>query len=263
MRKTTLSLVLAAALPVAALAANPAQNLVEKLTQGQATIVKSFPGIGNLEGFVVKPTQGQGQETVVFVDKDGLYLIPGPVINANGENATQLAVKQQITDPMAPKVIQAAAKTHWFAQGNPKAPHQAYMLVEPNCIACHMLHQTIQPMIKSGQLYVRWIMVSFLKPSSEGKAAAILSAKDPAKAFNTDEANFNTKTESGSINPLSNVSSEIKNQLKDNMGFMQKYNFISTPVIIYKDKDNKAQIMNGFLPGKAMEKLVDTMTTLN
>lgn len=256
-----LSLVLAAALPTVSLA-DAASSLLTKVSGGQAKIIQEFNGIGNLKGFVVAPVNGQGQNTIVYVDKNGKYLVSGNVIDAQGQNVTQNDFQKYVTDAMAPKVISAAAQTTWIGQGNPKAPHQAYVIVEPNCIACHMLHKALLPKIKSGQLYVRWIMVAFLKPDSEGKAAAILQAKDPAKAFDQDEIGFNEKTESGSIQPAKNISNDTESKLKANMAFMQKYNFISTPVIIYQDKAHKAQIMNGFVPGKALDKLVNSMSTI-
>ena len=246
-----------------AVAQSPAEQVILKAAKNQVIIVKQFPSIGNLVGFVISPKAQKNQKTIIYAAKDGQYMIAGSVIDNKGVNITQADYKKYVTDAMAPKVIMAAQKTSWFAQGNPNAPHQAYVIVEPNCIACHMLHQELMPLIKSGKLYVRWIMVAFLKPDSKAKAAAIFQAKDPAKALDTDQQNFNAKTEEGSIQPAKDIDAKSKANLKANFDFMQKYGFIATPVIIYKDSDGKAQITRGFAPGKALIKMVDGMKKLD
>lgn len=248
---------------IAAVAQSPAEQVIEKAAKNQVVIVKQFPSVGNLQGFVVSPKSKSGQKTVIYADKNGQYMIAGAIINKDGVNITQRDYKKYITDAMAPKVITSAKATSWFAQGNPNAPHQAYVIVEPNCIACHMLHQELLPLIKSGKLYVRWIMVAFLKPDSQAKAAAIFQAKNPSDALNEDQKNFNAKTEEGSITPAKDISAASKTKIKANFAFMQKYGFIATPVIIYKNKAGKAQITRGFMPGKALVTMVDGMSKLD
>ena len=123
-------------------------------------------------------------------------------------------------------IFSDAKKTHWFEQGNPKALHQMYVVAEPNCSACHYLYNTLYPYVAKGEFNVRWILVSFIKPSSAGKAAAIMFSKNPALALNSNEANFDEQTETGAIAPLQQLSQEMISAIKSNIAFMQKYNFV-------------------------------------
>ena len=239
---------------------NQALQLVNKITQNNAKIVKQFDGINNLQGFVIAPRQGKGQKTVVYADKKGRYMIAGAVIDKNGQNVTQGDFNKYVTAAMAPKVLTAVQSTHWLQDGNASAPHKVYVLVEPNCVACHMLYKALAPQIKSGQLAVRWIFVAFLKPSSVGKAAAIMQSKNIHQAFAKDEKTFNVQTEVGGIAPSKNITAKTKQQLKTNMQFMTKFNFIGTPVMVYQTKTGTPAVVRGFLPGKALLQSVNTMS---
>lgn len=238
-----------------------AAQLVNKVTQGRAKITKSFASIGNLEGFVVEPSKGEGQKTIIYADKDGKYVIAGAVITASGENLAQVDFNKYVNSAVAPKVFAAAAKTNWVQEGSAKAPHKAYILVEPNCIACHMLYKELKPMITSGQLAVRWIFVAFMKPQSEAMAAAILQAKSPDKAFAYDEAKFKVQTETGGITPAKSISASTKTKLKQNMAFMTKYRFIGTPVVSFKKSDGSYGLVRGFMRGKGAIDMVDSMSS--
>jgi thiol:disulfide interchange protein DsbG len=241
-------------------ASSAATQLITKVTQGNAKIIKSFPAIANLEGFVVGPTKGQGQKTIIYADKDGKYMVAGALIGPNGQNITQTDFAKYVTAKMMPKIFANVQKTSWIQQGNAKAPHKAYILVEPNCIACHMLYKGLKAQIKSGQLAVRWVFLAFLKPSSLGQAAAIIQSNDPAKAFAMDEKNFNDKTETGGIAPTKNIDAATKQKIQANMKFMTASNFIGTPVIIYKDSKGEPQVVKGFIPGKALQKTIAGMS---
>jgi len=115
-------------------------------------------------------------------------------------------------------------------------------------------------MIKSGELSVRWILVSFIKPSSLGKAAAILQSSDPAKAFEEDEAGFNTKTETGGIQAVHKVKYQTRQQLEKNLQFMQEYGFQGTPVMIFKDKVGNTQVVSGLIQEEQLKKLIRSAT---
>jgi len=235
------------------------RQLVTKLANGQVSIVQQFNSIGNLEGFVVETVHGPKQKSIVYADKQGQYMVVGTVIDANGNNISQRDYTAQVTDVQAPKVYVDATKTNWVQDGNPKAPHKAYIMIEPNCIACHMLYQALKPMLASGQLSVRWILVSFMKPQSDGMVAAIMQAKDVSAAMSFDENNFDTKTETGGIKPVA-VTPAIKERIKQNMDFMTNAGFAGTPVIIFKTTDGKYQIIPGFLQGKNLQDAVNSMS---
>jgi thiol:disulfide interchange protein DsbG len=142
-------------------------------------------------------------------------------------------------------VFTAAEKAIWFEQGNPKAQHQLYVIAEPNCSACHYLYESVRPYIGNGSLKVRWIMVAFLKPSSLNKAATIVSSKNPAQALENNEASFNTSTEEGGITPASTIYPGAKKIVINNTHFMKAYGFKRTPIIIFKSRNGKTEVLRG------------------
>lgn len=239
--------------------ASDANDLITKLSHGQMTVIKSFKSVGNLEGFVIQPTQGPKQQAIVYVDKDGRYMIPGLVIDANGTNLAQQDYAAQITSVQAPKIYADAAKTNWVEDGKADAPHKAYIVVEPNCSACHMLYNQLKPMITSGQLAVRWIFVAFMRPQSAGMAAAIMQAKDPGKMMSMDEKNFNMQTEMGGVKPVP-VSKEMQDKIKQNLDFMSQAGFVGTPGIIFMGIDGKPQIVRGVPQGPAVQDMINHMS---
>lgn len=258
--KTLLAFALTTALIPTTIWANTdaASQLIMKVANGQVKIVKQFPSTGNLEGFVVEPVKGPKQQTVIYADKEGKYMIAGTVIDANGNNLTQSDFNQQIASAQSPGIFNAALHSNWVEDGKANAPHKMYVMIEPNCIACHMLYQELQPMINSGQLAVRWILVSFMKPQSDGMSAAIMLAKDPGAAMAQNEHDFDTKTETGGIKPVA-VTESIKQKLKQNMDFMTKAGFAGTPAIIYKTTDGKYQVVRGYMGGAELQKAVSSM----
>jgi len=233
--------------------ANGAKALVQKIIGPRATIVKQFDAIGNLQGFVIKPAGAPaGQAMIVYADKDGKYMVAGNIINAKKQNLSQQYMAKYVQGPeqkaqekQMPKVYAAAKKTNWFLDGSPKAPHKAYMIIEPNCSICHIVYQAFAPMIKSGQLAIRPIFVAFLKPNSLGKAAAILQAKEPSEMIHSDESKFVMATEEGGLKAAKKISAATKAKIKQNMAFMKKFGYAGTPVIIYKTNKGEAKVLGG------------------
>lgn len=235
---------------------DPAQKLVEQLGNGQIVVIKEFDSVGNLKGFVVSPKADPSQKAVVYADKDGQYMIPSALVDTSGNNLAQSDYEKYVLSSQSPAIYAAAQKTNWVQDGSDSAPHKVYIMIEPNCIACHMLYKELQPSIKSGQLAVRWIFVSFMKPDSDGQVAAILQAKDPSSAINFDESKFNEKTETGAVAPVK-VLPATKQKIKDNMAFMSKFSFVGTPVIIYRSTAGESKVIRGYMQGKANEWIAD------
>lgn len=228
--------------------ADGAKAIITKLTGDKAKVIQEFDAVGNLKGFVLTSKDGKAPRSIVYTDKDGKYLLIGSfaIVSPTGQNLSRQYEQKYITSVVAPKAYVDAAKTKWFLAGKNTAKHKAYMIVEPNCSACHLAYEQVKPMIDSGDLAIRFIMVSFLRPDSEAKAAAILDAKDPSAAFAKDEKGFDMKTESGGITPAKTVSAATKAKIKANMDFMMKHQFQATPVLIYKTNDGKYQTNAGF-----------------
>ena len=252
-----LALIPLAMLPALALAAHnssPAAKLITKLTKGQAKVDKSFSVGDNIQGFVVSPKKGPGRQMIMFATKDGNYLFAGNLLDKNGQNLTQVYTGKYISTKAAKKAINTIdAHTHYFTQGSDKAPHKAYVFFDPNCSACHIFYTEAAPIIKAGKLQVRWIPIAFLKASSNGKAALILSGKTDKKRaalLASDEHGFVMKTETGGLTAMKPNKSNKKyfDMVDANTKYFSKQGFYVTPTIVYKQPNGKAGYTAGAQP---------------
>jgi thiol:disulfide interchange protein DsbG len=263
-------------LPVASMATPKASNnkplntaaatqLVNKILSGQGTIVQTFPAANNLIGFVVR--SAQGDNGIVYADAKGQYLFVGSVINAQGQDLTQLFTNQYINSKIAGPAYQEAVNRAWFADGQDNAPHKAYILIDPNCIFCNLLYKQVAPLIANGQLQVRWIPVAFRDPSSPGKAAALLNAgSDEAadKLLAQNEDGFNNQTESGALVPLAANANDPAvtaafTKVTQNTAYFSHFGFQGTPTILYKQADGKVMMVPGLPRGQAFQDMITSM----
>ena len=76
-----------------------------------------------------------------------------------------------------------AYAARWIADGRESAPRTVF--TDPNCPYCNKLWADARPCVDAGKRQLRHVMVGILTPTSAGKAAALLGAKDPAAAMDT------------------------------------------------------------------------------
>jgi thiol:disulfide interchange protein DsbG len=242
-----------------------ATQLVNKVLNGQGTIQQNFPAVDGLIGFVVQSSQGNNG--IIYADAKGQYMFVGSIINGQGQDLTQLYTNQYINSKIAGPAYQDAGSTGYFSDGSDDAPHKAYIIIDPNCIFCHVLYQQMQPLIANGQVQVRWIPVAFRDPSSPGKAAALLNAGSDAaadKLLQQNEAGFNDESESGGLTPLApnpndaNVTAAFT-KVTQNTAYFSKYGFQGTPTILYKQKDGKVMMVPGMPRGQAFQDMINNM----
>ncbi|MHB8314329.1 MAG: thioredoxin fold domain-containing protein [Acidithiobacillus ferrivorans] len=142
----------------------------------------------------------------------------------------------------AAPLLQRLDHAHWIAQGH--GPHVLYVIFDPNCPYCHVLYDELQPRIHPDQLTVRYVPVGYLAPSSFGKAAAILEAKNPLAALQKNEKGFNVTSHDGAIPEiLPNTAST--NALHSNMGILKATGQKIVPTLIYTRRDNTVKIIKG------------------
>lgn len=167
-----------------------------------------------------------------------------------------LLVSQWTMALSMPPILQAAKNhTYWFEQGNPQASRQLYIIAEPNCAACHALYQSLLTSIASGQLKVRWILVAFLKRSSAGKVASILTSVNPARAWHHNEATFDNVVEQGGAT-TKRLSTKTREMIQTNKAFMHQYGFHSTPVLLFQQRDKRAGQIRGALSPDQIQQLL-------
>ncbi|XID75883.1 thiol:disulfide interchange protein DsbG [Alkanindiges sp. WGS2144] len=152
------------------------------------------------------------------------------------------AAEQQDAQAVEKKIWQDLSKTTWIADGSKQAKQIVYVFSDPNCPYCHQFWQKVRPWVDNNQIQVRHIMVGILREDSAGKAAALLSAKDPTSAFKAFNSAVDYRT---AIKPLVNVPADIQSQLNKNLQLMASYGIYSTPAIIWQDKKGRLQAMSG------------------
>ena len=221
-----------------------AQELVSGITHDQAQVSKVFAGPGGLTAIVVDEA---GHKSLAYASPDGKYLILAQaIINSGGENIIRKNAEEAglLPKPMSAALFaERASAAKSFVLGAKRSEVIAF--VDPNCIFCHKFYESAKPLIASGKLRVRYVVAGFLKPSSAGKAAAILSAPDPAVAMAKNEKNFNVETEEGAIHPDANPSPVVRSEVEKNTQLLQDSGQEATPTIVYCDKDGKAKISHG------------------
>lgn len=239
--------------------AKQAEAVIMKLSHNTVTITKTFPSIGNLQGFLVSSKQGHGQTGILYYNTRYHYLISGQIIQKNGQNLAEQDYGKYVEPKAAVTALKMAPQTAWIQQGKVSAPKHLYVVVDPNCIFCHRLYDKLQPMIKDGKLAVRWIVVGMIKPSSRAKAEAILGATNPVQALAINEEKFNEKIEEGGITPAKNPSTVTSGKLMRNMKFVKVNSLMATPVLVYKTTAGIPQVMQGLPQVKKYDAMMKAM----
>jgi len=243
-----------------------AQALMDSLTHNSVHVVKALQGPDGMVAIEAetnhKEPNGKVGKAFAWMTPNGKGLIPvaAPLVGPHKTNWTQRAL---LSMGMIQKPIPAAKVAHWIAHrartfvlGNKGPIVDAFL--DPNCIFCHEFYDSAMPLVKSGKLRLRVTLVGFLKPSSAGKAAAILSAKNPVKALAYNEAHFNVQTEEGGIKPISHPMPAITGVVGANTGILSRTGALATPTVVYC-KGNGQYAMDHGLPGystKAIEKML-------
>ena len=220
-------------LPLSAVAATP--PVLETLQKKGASIGQSFIGPDGLTGWVITY---QGKTLVVYTTNSGNYVLNGELIDKDGANLTTQYSQRYIPPPDLSKLVAALEQDPTLVdEGDPKAP-PLYVFADPNCIYCNKLWNDIRPFVDSGQVCIHWVMVSFLKQSSDGRATAILAAKDRLAAFTLDESKFDKAHEEGGIPPLEPMPVEIHGALMTHGTVMFGAGGQGTPFMVYRSGGN-------------------------
>ncbi len=120
-----------------------------------------------------------------------------------------------------------------------------YIFFDPNCPYCDVLYAELRRFVSAGSPYqFRWVPVGILDPSSLGKAAAILGAADPLKAFHENEAKFNRRTDSGGIEE-DLPSTRREAQLRHNEALLRQLGIMVVPAMLFRDTHGTVQVIHG------------------
>jgi len=227
-------ILLAALLPLSVLAANIPPAL-QALQKKGGLIGQSFIGPDGLTGWVVTY---QGKTLVVYTTSSGNYVLNGEIIDTDGNNLTAQYTQRYAPPPDLSKLAAVLEQDPMLVdEGDTKAP-PLYVFADPNCIYCNQLWNEIRPFVQSGKVQVRWVIVSFLKQSSDGRATAILTAKDRLAAFTLDESKFDKAHEEGGIPPVDAMSAEVRSTLMSHDHGMFSAGGQGTPFMVFRSNGN-------------------------
>ncbi|WP_111748571.1 thiol:disulfide interchange protein DsbG [Salinisphaera orenii] len=232
-----LVLVLVLALGVSGLAAaGPSASydypdtLQHMIDTGSLNVLKQFPTKKDgLTGYLVRHN---GYTTVIYSEHG--YLMFGPLIEPDGQNLSKHYKHKYKPKPEIGKAIDNLDSAHLINQGQKDAP-RLYVFADPNCIYCHRFYSRVEPLVHAGKLRLTTILVGVIKPSSRGRAAAILAADHPAEALQANETHFDTQHEAGGIEPAT-PSDTIATALKAHRRAMAKVGGNGTPTVLYRDQ---------------------------
>lgn len=238
----------ALAIPTASMAASSTPAPLEALKDQGFKIQDQFKAPGGMAGYVA---EYKGQPITIYLTADKKRAIIGSMIDGQGNNLSSDPI-QKVTAKKHKGIWSDLEKSHWVADGSDKAKRVVYEFTDANCPFCHKFWHASRPWVKSGKVQIREVMVGVIKPDSTPKGATILAAKDPAKALEKNERNY----EDGGIKPLDDIPEEAQKKIKENNELMQSQGFFATPTIIYKDDDGNIQVKQGLPQG---DELYDVM----
>lgn len=208
-------------------------------------VIGTFDAPGGLTGYAGLAGQ---QPLAIYLTADGQQAIVGAMIDAQGINLSQEPLDRLVSKPLTGKVWKQLEESHWIADGSAKAPRVVYAFSDPNCPYCSKFWNDARPWVKAGKVQLRHVMVAILRDTSAGKAAALLTAKDPQAALSRHEQQHRT----GGIKPLGQVSTTVRAQLDANQELMQRLGSSATPTIFYKDADGRLQRIQGAPPAEML-----------
>jgi len=198
---------------------------------GKLKVVSQFSTeVPGLTGYVVSNKDG----TQVVYGEHG-YLFVGHVISPKGADLTDAYRDRFGPKPDYRTVVKGLdGGGHLISEGRATAP-LLYVFADPNCSFCYRFYKMAEPLVSSGRLQLRWVMVAFLQSSSAPKATAILSARNPLGALHQDEDRFDTAHEAGGIAPARSQDKGLQQVLQAHASAMDAIGANGTPTLLYRD----------------------------
>ncbi|HUW25602.1 MAG TPA: thiol:disulfide interchange protein DsbG [Gallionella sp.] len=221
---------------------------IKSLEAQGVEVIGTFAAPGGLTGYAGMVEQ---QPLAIYLTADGKQAIIGTMIDAKGTNLSQEPLDKLVRKPMTVKIWKQVEKSTWIADGSKNAPRVVYVFTDPNCPYCNKFWNDARPWVTTGKVQLRHVIVAILTPTSAGKAAALLSAKDPQVALTRHEQQH----ASGGVKPLGQISATVRAQLDANQNLMQQLGSSATPTIFYKDASGNLEKVQGAPPAQMLAKI--------
>ncbi len=211
---------------------------------GKVKILSRFPtAIAGLTGYVVRYN---GSTQIVYGQQG--YLFVGELISPGNVDLNAGYRTRYAPAPEYGAVVRRLDRTgHLIIEGPARAP-RIYAIIDPNCSFCYRFYHMAEPLIAAGRMQVRWVLVGFLQATSEARAAAILTAKDPGAALRTDENLFDVAHEHGGIAPAAHITPAIAAVLKVHLDAMDDVGGTGTPTLLFRKPDGHWSVEVGLPP---------------
>jgi thiol:disulfide interchange protein DsbG len=255
----SLALVGAAVAASAPGAAAPRPPALKALEAHGLTVVGTFQAPGGLTAWAAYAGQ---QPVALYETPDGKHVIAGTMLDADGKDVTRAALEQAVRAPMAAGVWKQLEGSRWIGDGKPGAPRTIYMFTDPNCPYCNKFWSDARPWVDSGKVQIRHVLVGILTPTSEAKAAALLTDKNPSAALAAYERSQAADTSKalasghahplgdGALKPLDRIPPTIAAQLQANEKLLASLRFEATPAFVWRDEHGQVQTRVGAPPSE-------------
>jgi thiol:disulfide interchange protein DsbG len=212
-------------------------------------VIRSFQAVSGLTGWVLQ--SADGDYSVFYSTSDGQSLITGDLLTSEGDSLSDRYVDQYVPAADLSAIWARLEKARTIVGGTRSSPKSViYVVMDPNCIFCHLLWIALQPYEAAG-LQVRWVPVGFLHQDSAAKAAALLQGGE--SAFTQLQQNFDEKAESGGITGIP-ITAELKAALDANLALMRDAHVQGTPGVFYRDSAGTVRRQSGM---PSLEQLPD------
>lgn len=143
-------------------------------------------------------------------------------------------------------VLKNIGKATFVAEGSGK--RALFIFFDPNCPFCHELYKKLRAFVGQDDVQFRWIPLGMLTASSLPKAAAILQAPDPLKAFDKNENDYDFAANGqpgGGIEPATTIVSKVREALAANLALYNSQKLFGVPVVIWRKADGRADMLIG------------------
>ncbi|WP_095107542.1 thiol:disulfide interchange protein DsbG [Pseudomonas sp. Irchel 3E20] len=211
---------------------------IQKIQDKGAKILGTFDAPDGLRGYAA---QYQNRGMALYLTPDGKHVLLGNLYDANGTDLSAEPLQKLVYAPMAKAVWAKMEASHWIADGKADAPRVVYLFSDPNCPYCNMFWEQARPWVDAGKVQLRHIMVGIIREDSPGKSAALLAAKDPAKALHDHEK----AGKASKLKALGKIPADVQAQLNANMQLMEELELSATPAIFYMDDKGELQQQQG------------------
>ncbi|MDZ3993045.1 thiol:disulfide interchange protein DsbG [Pseudomonas sp. Teo4] len=238
MRLTALLPLSLALLATPTLQAEELPKAIQQIQAKGAVIKGSFDAPNGLRGYAA---QYQNNGIALYLTPDGKHVLVGSLFDEQGKDLSAEPLEKLVYGPMTKAIWAKMGKTAWIADGKADAPRKVYLFSDPNCPYCNMFWQQARPWVESGKVQLRHIMVGIIREDSPGKSAALLAAKDPAKAL----AEHEKAGKGSTLKPLEKVPEKVQKQLEENLALMEELGLQATPAIFYQDEQGNLQSQQG------------------